>query len=138
MPNSLISFFKQYRYECICFVLLFVMALIGFSTHEPLYDESQTYANNFFPSLEGAQEIFDRWTNADVPTVLIGDVPLDFLYDNPAVLTQYWTAYAGEINELWKLNPPKKYPLPIYFFYTLWDKYKDQILAEAAADSGKF
>lgn len=91
----------------------------------------QTYVDNFCPPVPEMLKIMASWREGRVPRVLINEVPLEFLYGEPKFMDNYILAYTRPDNQLWKLKPPKSTPQNIYLFHTLWDKYKDQILADA-------
>ncbi len=91
----------------------------------------KAYIDNFCPSYEEMLPVLNHWRDdLPVPTVLINQVPLSYLYNNPDIMKYYRLAYVHNEYQLWKFNPPKPNPQTIFLFYTLWDKYKDQILAD--------
>ena len=94
--------------------------------------QKQAYVYNFCPSVQEMINTGNYWITLDVPAVLINSVPLDVLYNNPTILDAYRVAYTGSEYRMWKLNLPKSNPQTIYLIRPLWEKHKDQILAEAS------
>ncbi len=91
--------------------------------------QKKSYIDNFCPSYEEMLKVLNHWReDLPVPTVLINRVPMDILYKNPDILNYYRLGFTQNEYQLWKFNPPKPNPQFIFLFYTLWDKYQDQLL----------
>ena len=71
-----------------------------------------------------------QWRGKGIPGVLLNLALIEWLFEEPNLLTHYRLAFAGEGRRLWKTNAKSPTPANIYIHESLWEKYGPQILAD--------
>ncbi len=94
--------------------------------------ENKGYLDNYCPSPKNTFRLFQQWVDKGIPTVLLNPAPVSYLFKQPDLYKQYKAALLTKEYRLWKLNTPLVNPMAVYLHDDLWEKYKDQIIKEAA------
>ncbi len=94
--------------------------------------ENRGYLENYCPSPAKTFHILKQWEAKGIPTVLLNSAPVSYLFRQPDLYTHYHAALLNKEYRLWKFNPPEITPHAVYLHDTLWEKYKDQIIKQAA------
>lgn len=105
----------------------------GWSLRMSLYTPHNIIANyhdggpkryNSIEKVDGdAQTAWNRWREGGLPDILLGNVPLDIIWQTPGLEAQYIPVFELYTYNIWKFNTPTQLFLPVYVRRDLLEKH---------------